>query len=62
LKVARRLPKPDKLPAGTIWRDKPRSNIPGSIWLPNTGYGALSIETEAYFEGALLRETGGDKA
>jgi PQQ-dependent catabolism-associated CXXCW motif protein len=60
--VMPRLPKPDKLPAGTIWRDKPRNNIPGSIWLSNTGYGALSVETEAYFEGALQRETGSDKA
>ena len=25
-------PKPANLPAGTIWRDKPRLNIPGSIW------------------------------
>src|ERR1700759_3937413 len=30
-------PKPSNLPAGTIWRDRPRFNIPGSIWLPDTG-------------------------
>jgi PQQ-dependent catabolism-associated CXXCW motif protein len=60
--VMPRLPKPGKLPAGTIWRDKPRNDIPGSIWLSNTGYGALSAETEAYFEGALRRETKGNKA
>ena len=30
-------PKPDNLPAGTIWRDKPRDSIPGAIWLPNVG-------------------------
>lgn len=46
-------PKPDKLPPGTIWRDKERKDIPGSIWLANTGYGALSAETEKYFESAL---------
>src|ERR1700743_3659870 len=32
-----RAPKPPNLPAGTFWRDKPRFNIPGSIWLPDTG-------------------------
>ena len=38
--VLPRPPKPPNLPAGTVWRDKPRFNIPGSIWLPDTGYGA----------------------
>jgi PQQ-dependent catabolism-associated CXXCW motif protein len=54
-------PKPAKLPAGTIWREKPRSNIPGSVWLPNVGYGALSPETEGYFRSALETLTAGDK-
>src|SRR5690349_14742331 len=40
--VLPRPPKPPNLPAGTVWRDKPRLNIPGSIWLPDTGYGALA--------------------
>src|ERR1700675_3366610 len=40
--VLPRPPKPANLPEGTIWRDKPRSNIPGSVWLPDTGYGALA--------------------
>jgi len=29
--VLPRPPKPANLPTGTIWRDKPRFNIPGSI-------------------------------
>ena len=37
-------PRPAGVPPGTIWRDKPRRNIPGSIWLPDTGYGALAEE------------------
>ena len=41
-------PRPTNLPAGTIWRDKPRLNIPGSTWLPNTGYGALAPPMEQY--------------
>src|SRR5258708_9926047 len=39
--VLPRAPKPPNLPAGTIWRDKPRLNIPGSGCLPDTAYGAL---------------------
>jgi PQQ-dependent catabolism-associated CXXCW motif protein len=55
-----RLPKPKDLPAGTIWRDKPRHNIPGSIWLANVGYGALTPEMETYFRDGLKSNTGGD--
>jgi PQQ-dependent catabolism-associated CXXCW motif protein len=55
-------PKPANLPAGTIWREKPRLNIPGSIWLPDTGYGALAPVTEAYLRSNLARVTGGDRS
>jgi PQQ-dependent catabolism-associated CXXCW motif protein len=58
--VMPRAPKPPNLPAGTIWRDTPRSNIPGSIWLVDTGYGALAAATEAYFRRGLARASGGD--
>lgn len=54
-------PKPAKLPAGTIWRDKVRQNIPGSIWLPNVGYGAISKDDTNYFRASLLSQTGGDE-
>jgi PQQ-dependent catabolism-associated CXXCW motif protein len=59
--VLPRPPKPPNLPGGTIWRDKPRFNIPGSIWLPDTGYGVLAEATEDYFKQGLLRASGGDK-
>jgi PQQ-dependent catabolism-associated CXXCW motif protein len=55
-------PKPPNLPSGTIWRDKPRLNIPGSVWLPDTGYGALAAATEDYLREGLVRASGGDKA
>jgi PQQ-dependent catabolism-associated CXXCW motif protein len=55
-------PRPAGLPADMIWRDKPRDDIPGSIWLPDTGYGALSPAMQAYFENGLARASGGDKA
>src|SRR6266699_5094620 len=44
--VLPRAPKPQNLPEGTVWRDKPRLNIPGSLWLPDTGYGKLAAATE----------------
>jgi PQQ-dependent catabolism-associated CXXCW motif protein len=55
-------PRPANLPAGTIWRERPRSNIPGSIWLPDTGYGELAAVTERYLRDNLARATGGDRA
>ena len=55
-------PKPPNLPEGTIWRDKPRHNIPGSVWLPDTGYGTLAAATEDYLRTGLARATGGNTA
>jgi PQQ-dependent catabolism-associated CXXCW motif protein len=55
-------PRPANLPAGTIWRDKPRYSIPGSAWLPDTGYGQLAAVTEAYLRNALAILSGDDRA
>jgi PQQ-dependent catabolism-associated CXXCW motif protein len=60
--VLPRPPKPANLPVGTVWRDKPRFNIPGSIWLPDTGYGALAPPTEEYLRQGLSRASGGNRA
>jgi PQQ-dependent catabolism-associated CXXCW motif protein len=60
--VLPRPPKPSNLPAGTIWRDKPRFNIPGSLWLPDTGYGELAATTEEYLRRGLLHASGGNLA
>jgi len=54
--------RPANLPPGTIWREKTRMNIPGSIWLPDTGYGALAATTESYLRHGLERATAGDPA
>jgi len=56
------VPRPADLPAGTIWREKPRRNIPGSVWLADTGYGELAASTADYFKAGLERVTGGDHA
>lgn len=59
--VLPRPPKPAGLPKDTIWRDRPRYDIPGSVWLPNVGFGAINPEVDAYFRDNLARLTGGDK-
>jgi PQQ-dependent catabolism-associated CXXCW motif protein len=53
-------PKPANLPEGTIWRDKPRTSIPGATWLPNVGYGAIADVTAEYFRAGLEAATEGD--
>jgi PQQ-dependent catabolism-associated CXXCW motif protein len=60
--VLPRPPRPRDLPAGTLWRDKPRANIPGSIWLPDTGYGELASSMAGYFANGLDKASHGDRA
>lgn len=52
-------PRPVGLPASTIWREKPREDIPGSVWLPDTGYGALAPVMEHYLEHGLEQASNG---
>jgi PQQ-dependent catabolism-associated CXXCW motif protein len=54
-------PRPTGLPSSTIWRDKPREDIPGSIWLPDTGYGTLAPVMEQYFAQGLEEVSGSDR-
>jgi len=60
--VLPRPPKPKNLPEGTVWRDPPRQDIPGSIWLPDTGYGVLAAATEDYLKRGLAHAAGGDRS
>jgi PQQ-dependent catabolism-associated CXXCW motif protein len=62
LDVMPHAPRPANLPTGTIWRDKPRWNIPGSLWLPDTGYGALAASTDSYLRSGVERATGGNRS
>lgn len=39
---------------------KERRNLPGSVWLPNVGYGWLDEEMTAYFRDRLMQATEGD--
>ncbi len=45
--------RPPDRPPGSPWMPLPHSDIPGSIWLPDTGRGALDPKTEAWFDGKL---------
>ena len=55
-------PRPPDLPSGTLWRGQHRLNIPGSIWLADTGYAELSAAAENYLRSGLARATGGNRA
>jgi len=59
--VLPRPPRPKTLPEGTLWHDKPRGNIPDSIWLPDTGYGELAPSMADYFARGLEKASGGDR-
>ena len=59
--VLPRPPRPVDLPAGTIWRDRPRFDIPGSLWLPDTGYGPLAPSMQRYFSKGLRKATAGNR-
>jgi PQQ-dependent catabolism-associated CXXCW motif protein len=59
--VLPQVPRPIGLPASTIWREKPRQDIPGSVWLPDTGYGALAPAMEHYFEHGLEQASSGKR-
>jgi PQQ-dependent catabolism-associated CXXCW motif protein len=56
------VPRPPDLPIETLWRGQRRLNIPGSIWLADTGYGELSAAVEDYLRSGLQRVTGGNHA
>jgi PQQ-dependent catabolism-associated CXXCW motif protein len=53
-------PRPPNLPPGTIWREKARMDIPRSLWLPDTGYGALAPATERYLRKGIEHAINGE--
>ena len=54
-------PRPAGLSPDTIWRPKPRFDIPGSTWLPDSGYGVLPPMMESYFRDGLRTASDGDR-
>ncbi len=59
--VVPHVPKPAGLPAGTIWNEAPHRSIPGAVWLPDVGRGALSPQTERYLKQGLAAITQGNQ-
>jgi len=60
--VLPQVPHPAELPAGTLWRGQRRLNIPGSLWLPDTGYGEPSAIEQDYLRSGLQRVTRGNRS
>ena len=54
--------RPDNLAPSAIWAPVPRRDIPGSVWLPEVGRGALSGPIEAWFRASLKRVSDGRKS
>ena len=52
--------RPANLPPRTVWRDAPHDSLPGAVWIPNTGYGTLSADSETYFRESLDRVSNGN--
>lgn len=53
--------RPNFLPENQIWIPLEHKGVPGAIWLPDTGYGALSDITEEYFKHHLDIASNGNK-
>jgi PQQ-dependent catabolism-associated CXXCW motif protein len=54
--------RPEGLRPEAVWKPLPRRDIPGSLWLPDVGRGALNEALDAYFRDNLARATRRDKA
>ena len=55
------LPRPASLPADAVWHGRSRKSVPGAIWLPDVGFGALDTAAEAQLESGLIAATRGDQ-
>ena len=49
--------RPANLPQSAVWMPLPHRDIPGSLWLPDVGRGALNPELEGYFRDHLATAT-----
>ena len=52
--------RPAESKPGTPWLPPPRNDLPGSLWLPEVGRGALSPTMEAWFRQRLSAAMGDD--
>ena len=54
--------RPANMGAGAVWLPLPHPVIPGGIWIPGAGLGAISAPVERLFRAQLARGTGSDLA
>ena len=54
--------KPKERDQAQLWIEPKREDIPGSVWLPNVGFGELSPDFAEWFATELAQLTGGDKS
>lgn len=54
--------KPKGLPEGMKWKGRTRRSMPGALWWPEVGFGALEPSIVANFKANLDEATGGDKS
>ena len=52
--------RPQGLPEDALWLPPERRSLPGSVWLPNTGFAVLPVEEEHYLRDNLRRQSAGD--
>ncbi|MFO1049045.1 MAG: quinoprotein dehydrogenase-associated putative ABC transporter substrate-binding protein [Geminicoccaceae bacterium] len=53
--------KPKDRDPGQLWIEPKREDIPGSVWLPNVGFGELAPDFAKWFDAELAGLAGGDK-
>jgi len=54
--------RPEGMKPAMPWLPAPHLDIPGSVWLPDSGRGALSPAAETWFRAELAALTQGDRA
>jgi quinoprotein dehydrogenase-associated probable ABC transporter substrate-binding protein/PQQ-dependent catabolism-associated CXXCW motif protein len=54
--------RPEGRDATQLWMEPAREHVPGSVWLPNVGYGELAPDFAEWFATELAKLTGGDQA
>jgi len=54
--------RPDNMAAGAVWLPLPHPVIPGAVWIPGAGAGAISPSVDKLFREQLALGTGNDPA
>ena len=52
--------RPENMKPSTPWMPEPRRDVPGSVWLPDVGRGAIAPALDFWFRNRLAALTGND--